>query len=361
MKLFAQKRHVGVDLGSHRIKVAQVESDAGGSRTVRTGSYPTPPNAIRDGLVLEVAAVAEALNEALKQARITATNGIVAAAGGSVFVRPVPFPKLSEAVLRRSIRLEASRFIPGSPTDSFIECEILNDLEDGKMNVLVVAASKEVVESRIAVCEAVGLTVEVVDIEAFAMYRALLEVDPMFSADEDTIALIDIGSAMTNLSVIHGGQFVVNRSVPHGGRILTDALKSYFKLDDADAEDGKSQLDARELLKIPAVKENPPLLIVQPHIDDLVREVRRSLNYFQSQQVEGNTAPQRVTRIVLAGGGSKLVGLAEYMEEKLGVSIECAGIYAGNRFKALSEGADSGLDMAVAAGLAIHGTIRRAA
>ncbi len=361
MKLFPKKSYVGVDLGSFRIKVVQVEAEAGGGRVIRAAGCPTPPNTIRDGLVLDVAAVASALKDVLKEGRITATNATVAAAGGTVFVRPVAFPKVPEAAIRKSIRLEATRYIPGTAVDSYIECEILGDLEDNRMNVLIVAASKEVVESRMAVCEAAGLTVEVVDLEAFAMYRSLIEVDPTVSVQEETIALVDIGASMTSVSVIHQGVFVVNRTVPHGGRLLTDALKAYFKLEDADAEAGKSQLDARDLLSDHVVKENPPLRVVQPHLDDLVREVRRSLNYFQSQQLEGTPGARKVNRIVLAGGGAKLLGLAEYMEKKLGLPIACAGIYAAKQFSALGETADSGLDMAVAAGLAIHGSIRRAA
>lgn len=365
MRLFPQRSNVGVDLGSHRIKVVQVDHDAGGTRVVRSASVPTPHDSIRDGLVVEVRAAAEALGDALRIGRITATHGIVAAAGSSVFVRPVPFPKLTEAVLRKSIKLEAARFIPGSPAECFIECEVLGTMEDGRMSVLVVAASKEVVESRMAVCEAAGLTVEVVDIETFAMYRSLIEAAGPQAGSPDgedgAIAMLDIGCGKTILSVIHKGSFVVNRSVPHGGRLLTDALKSYFRLEDADAEDGKSQLDLRELLGAQAANENPPLRIVQPHVDDLVREVRRSLNYFESQQSETPEQAQRVSRIILAGGGAKLIGLAQYMQEKLGVPVDCEGIYAGNHFRASAEPPDAGLDLAVAAGLAIHGSIRRAA
>jgi len=360
MKLFPQRSNVGVDLGSHRIKVAQIESEAGGGKVVRSASVPTPPDSIRDGLVVDAKAVAEALSEALKLGRITATHGIVAAAGSSVFIRAVPFPKQTESVLRKSIKIEAARFIPGSPAESFIEFEILGNLDDGRMSVLVVAASKEVVESRIAVCEAAGLSVEVVDLETFAMYRSLIEAAGSQPGEDGAIAMIDIGCGTTILSVIHQGSFVVNRAVPHGGRLLTDALKSYFKLEEADAEDGKSQLDVRELLDT-APKENPPLRIVQPHVDDLVREVRRSLNYFESQQSETPDQVQRVSRIILAGGGAKLSGLAQYMQEKLGVPVDCEGIYACGQFRSLGDAGDSGLDLAVAAGLAIHGTIRRAA
>ncbi len=352
---------MGIDLGSHHIKVAQLESTNSGVRVVRTAVHPTPLNSIKDGLVLHVPNVAAALKEMLKNGGFTASTAIVAAAGGSVFVRPVPFPKVTEAIARKSVRLDATRYIPGSVGDNYIECEILGDIDEARMNVLVVAASKEVVESRIAVCETAGLTVEVVDLEAFAMYRSLIEVDPTVTTENDTVALIDIGAGLTNVSVIHHGIFVVNRTVPHGGRLLTEALMLHFKLEEPDAEAGKSQLDARELLADGLVKENPPLRVVQPLLDDLVREIRRSLNYFQSQQLEGVPGPRKVNRIVIAGGGAKLTGLAEYMERKLGLPIACAGIYASNQFRSHQESPDSGLDMAVAAGLAIYGSIRRAA
>src|SRR5205814_9217517 len=134
------------------------------------------------------------------------------------------------------------------------------------------------------VCEAAGLEVESVDIEAFAIYRVLIEADPSRDWSDKTIAVIDIGATTTNVSVITKKLFAMSRTIPNGGHTLTDALKNYFKLSEEDAESGKSQLDFRDLTQEVVPRENPPLRVLQPHVDDLVREIRRSLNYYQSQQ-----------------------------------------------------------------------------
>jgi type IV pilus assembly protein PilM len=360
MSLFPKRSFVGIDLGSHCIKIVQLEGSGAGAHITRTYSCPTPFGGIKDGMVTNVEAVGAAIREAMREGRFSATNAIIAAAGGAIFVRPVAFPKMPEATLRRSIKIEASRYVPGTPDDCHIEFEILGSIDDDRMNVLIVAAPKDIVSSRIAACEIAGLSVEIVDIEAFAMYRALVESYRDPNVGSDTVALVDIGAASTNVSVVHRGAFVVNRSVPNGSQLLTDALKSYFRLETEDAEQGKSQLNAADLLDESGIKENPPLRVVQPHIDDLVREIRRSLNYFQSQQADSPEARQ-VQKIVLAGGGAKMPGLAQYMESKLGLPISCLGIYENPRFVPRESDADSGVDLAVATGLAMRAPNWRAA
>ncbi|PMU85967.1 type IV pilus biogenesis protein PilM, partial [Pseudomonas sp. GP01-A4] len=84
----------------------------------------------------------------LKEHGIHATSAHIAAAGGSVFIRPIIFPKMSESTLRKSIRFEAGRYVPGSVDDSFIEFDILGPVDETRMNVLIVAAPKDIVQSR---------------------------------------------------------------------------------------------------------------------------------------------------------------------------------------------------------------------
>ena len=146
----------------------------------------------------------------------------------------------------------------------------------------------------------------------------------------------------------------MTRSIPQGGQILTDALKSYFKLSDEDAETGKSQLDVSELFAQgqPAV-ENPPLRVLQPHLDDLVREIRRSLNYYQSQQTEsGVSAP--VSELVVSGGGARLHGLAAYIGHKLQIPTAPFGVFDNPRFIRANGESGGGLDLSVASGLAMR-------
>lgn len=353
MGLFSKKSFVGIDLGSHTIKAAQIERVGNTWKVTKTGYMLTPPDAIKDGVVIDPQSVTAALKHLMKEAHINATSANIAVAGGAVFVRPVRMPKMPEATLRKSIKFEAGRYVPGSAEDSYVEFDIIGPADDTQMDVLIVAAPKDIVQSRVAACEAAGIEVEAVDIEAFAMYRSLVEADQEHDWSQSTIALVDIGSSRTNISVIANGAFSMTRSIPQGGQTLTDALKGYFKLDATDAEAGKAQLDVRELLTEGGPKENPPLRVLQPHLDDLVREIRRSLNYYQSQQSEA-AKTKAVDLLLFTGGGSKMPGLVEYMSHKLSITASSAGVFDNPRFVNSGGPQETGLDLAVASGLAMR-------
>lgn len=353
--LFGTKSYVGLDLGHAAIKAVQIErSSSGGYRLTRSATAPTPKGSIRDGVVVEVDVLANALRELLRAGRISANAAILAVAGGSVIVRTVRIPKMPEATLRKSIRFEAGRYVPSSIEDSYIEFEILGDTIDGQMDVLIVAAPKDIVESRLRACQAAGLEVEIVDVEAFAMYRSLVEADENPNRFDSTIALIDVGASSTHVSVVHRGNFAMTRTIPQAGQTLTDALIAFFKLSPEDAESGKEQLNLAQLMHAEGPAENPPLRVLQPHIDELIREIRRSLNYYQSQQTEQGQ-PKPVSQIVLSGGGARLQGLDAYLSNRLGIDVKPLGIYDSPRFSsASSDDPGKGLDLAVATGLAMR-------
>lgn len=349
----AKKAYVGLDLGHYAIKAVQLERTASGWKVTRAASVPTPEESIKDGVVVDTTAMAAAIKSLLKDAHISAGSVFVAVAGASVVVRTVRIPSMPEATLRKSIKFEAGRYVPTSVADSYIEFEILGEAdEENQMDVLIVAAPKEVVESRIKACEAAGLDVEAVDVEPFAAFRSLVESDEEHGWFTGTVALVDIGATTTSMSVVRDGVFAMTRSIPNGGKTLTEALKNYFKLTEEDAESGKRQLDVSELNDDAKIKENPPLKVLQSHLDDLVREIRRSLNYYQSQQTDASNNP--VTRILITGGGAKLNGVTQYLSHKLQLPAFSAGVLANPRFLHSGPPEESGLDLAVASGLAMR-------
>lgn len=355
---FGKKSYVGIDIGHHSIKAAQVDRVPTGWRVSKYGEIATPSESVKESVVVDPALVGTAIKQLLRESGISANCAHIAVSGGSVVVRPVRIPKMTEATLRKSIKFEAGRYVPSSVEDSYIEFEIIGDVDESQMDVLMVASPRDVVESRVKACEFANIEVEGVDVEPFAAYRSLVESDQTSNFKDKTIVLIDIGGTTTSMSVVSQGVFAMARSLPQGGQTLTDALKNYFKLSDEDAESGKAQLDVSELTSS-APKENPPLRVVQPHIDDMVREVRRSLNYYQSQGGDGGQPGQpgqrSVDLVLISGGGSKMNGLAEYMSHKLGMPVQRVGIYDSARFVGpKSDEANSGVDMAVVSGLAMR-------
>lgn len=355
LSLFSKGNFVGVDIGHKWIKLVQLEKKPTGFTVTRAVSTPTPPDTVKDSVVTDPDVVGIAIKNAMKEHKIGANKAIAGVSGGSVIVRTVQTPKMTELMLRKSIRYEAGRYVPSSIEDSFIEFEILGDADEGNMNVMIVAAPREVVQSRIQALSKAGLSTEIVDVEAFAMFRSLVESDESSILHQMTIALVDIGAHMTTVSVIQSGEFSMTRTIPQAGQTWTDALKNYFKLGDDDAEIGKAQLDLTPLSS-EQVTDNQPLRVLQPHVDDLIREIRRSLNYYQSQQTEsGSQAP--VTHLMVSGGGAKLKGLGEYLAYKLGVQVVTTGVFDNPRFiNGTTAETGQGLDFAVASGLAMRGT-----
>jgi type IV pilus assembly protein PilM len=350
MGLFAKQSTVGIDFGHHSIKVMQLEKVSDGWKVVKLASAPTPREAMKDGVIVDTSLMGLVLKQLLKEQHISATSAHIAVSGGSVVVRQVRMAKMAEAALRKSMKFEAGRYVPSSADDSYVEFEILGDADESQMDVLIVAAPKDIVETRLQACEQAGLEVESVDIEAFAIYRSVVEADPSRDWSGKTIAIIDVGATTTNVSVVPNGLFAMSRTIPNGGQMLTEALKNYFKLSDEDAESGKAQLDFRELTNDVVPRENPPLRVLQPHVDDLVREIRRSLNYYQSQQQDAKTSS--VDALLITGGGAKLAGLTEYIGHKLGIETTSLDVYQNPRFLHSSEG--SGIDLSVASGLAMR-------
>lgn len=351
--------YVGIDLGHFTMKVIQVEKNPQGWRVTRAGLMYTPQGAIRDGIVTDVPTVAGALKLLLKQSGVTAKSAVVSVQGASVVVRPVRVPQMTEAVLRKSIKYEAGRYVPNSIEDSFVEFEIMGALDDGQMDVLVVAAPKDLVDTRVAAATAAGLDVEIVDIGPFAAYRSLIETNQTRAWNDETIALIDFGAQTTTVSVINQGKFGLVRCVQSGSNNFTEALRTFFDLSPEDAESGKAALNVSELLE-EKPKENPPLRVLHPYIDELVREIRRSINYYESQTGEG-VSPSPVKTIVLTGGGARLAGLEAYLGAKLGMQVLNMGTFDNpliTNFSATEFG--PGQELAVASGLAMRPWIKAA-
>jgi len=364
--LFSKETTVGIDIGSSCIKAVEIEPTGRGWELVNAAVMPTPKEAIKDGVVTNIVDVSQEVKSLLKSAGIKATGAICAVSGSQVIVRQVQFPKMAEAILRKSIKYEASKYISASMEDSVVEFEIIGDGDDpGQMNVMLVAAPKDMIDSRVKVIETAGLEPLVVDIEAFALIRSLVE----FSASDKylnrTVALIDMGASHTDVNIVSRGEFALTRNIPIAGNSFTNAIKSL----------SGSSFDEAEQIKHNMTKENPldelsmhetdnrSWKVVQPLLDELIREIRRSIHYYQSQFPEGS-AEAMVSQIVLTGGSARTCGMDSYISSKLSIPTEIADVF---KQTAISIGKvpsafvkEHGPVLAVGAGLALKELITEA-
>ena len=357
--LFSKETTVGIDIGSSSIKAVEIEPTASGWTLMNAVAVPTPHESIKDGIVVNVLDVSRAIRSMLKDAGIKATGATCAVSGSQVIVRQVQFPKMAESTLRKSIKYEATKYVSSSMEDSVVEFEILGDAEDpSQMNVMLVAAPREMVDSRVNTVQSAGLEPLVIDIEAFALIRSLVE----FSASDEylhsTVALIDSGASHTDVNIITHGEFALTRNIPIAGDSFTNAIKSLTGSSFEEAEKAKLEMAAEQPIDQLDVADqnNRNWRVVQPLLDEMIREIRRSIHYYQSQFPEGSP-DALVSKIVLTGGSARMPGMDAYISSKLSTPTEIADMFAktaidtGNVPKQLLE--EHGPVLAVGAGLAL--------
>ncbi|MCW3058984.1 MAG: pilus assembly protein PilM [Capsulimonas sp.] len=341
-QIFGKETVVGLDIGSRMIKVALAEAAGGRWRILKAASGPTPPDSIRDGIIVDGPAVSKAIRDLMHQHGIEANGAVAAISGASVIVRHVKMPRMSEALLRKGVRYEASKYISSATEDSMIEFEITGPVpgEDDKMGVMLVAVPNEMVESRLGALSGAGLEPVGIDIETFAMQRALIDLDETNSVASATVAMLDIGATSTDVCIVTEGKFALTRSIAIAGDSFTNAIKTISRtIDWTELEEIKRRVDMVALLTPDTLPEAMALAqAVQPSIDELLREVRRSINYYQSQLsdpatsnlpagVTSETGGGGVTRIIISGGGAKMTGLAQYMTARLGLPTEIRSVF----------------------------------
>lgn len=320
-RLLANENLISIDIGSNNIKIIFADAAKHGGLITHAVSCPTPPEAVKEGIIINAMETAEAIQFAMRSAGIKGSNAVTAIAGPGVVVRTVLMPKMSEQILRKSIRFEAGKYISVPMEDSVVEFDILNSTSDNQMNVALVAAPREMIESHALVLEQSGLEPLSIDIEAFATLRALVEMNPDESVRKGTIALLDIGASHTEINLVSSGMLMLTRTIPIAGTALTNAIKTVENCSDQEAEQMKHALDITPAVDSSASTGfSSSLRTIQQLIDELLREIRRSFNYYQSQLPEGSSE-SAIERVIITGGASRLKGLAPYMQSRLNVDV----------------------------------------
>jgi len=359
---------VGIDIGSHSIKVVQVSLTRHGYTLTRAGSTPTPAEAIKQGLIDDRLAVADEIRSLLQRLGIPTSLAVAAVAGPTVVVRQVQLPAMPEHQLRKSIHWEARNYISFPVEDSLLEFQILGTRNtDGtpQMDVMLVAAPRDLVDSRVETLEQAGLDPIAMELEPFALMRAVVDLGLGIDATNETVALVDIGAMYSHISIISRGNFVLSRSVTVAGNSFTEAIANILSVDNAQAEEVKENdlemvMDEVTRATLSPVGQEASRAL-EPLMEELVREIRRSFAFYDYQQTpaggEGRASGSGVSKIILTGGSARMRGLPAFLQDQLGIVVSTVDLF-GNGVIQLPANAEElyqqGPRLATAFGLALR-------
>jgi type IV pilus assembly protein PilM len=341
---------IGMDIGSHVVKCLRL--DLSGERPLVThfGMADLPPEAIVDGEIMDRELVIQTIREAAQRADLPNEPVASAVAGRAVIVKKIVMDKMSEADAREAIYWEAEQHVPFDIDDITLDFQILQpDIGAGQMELLLVAAKKDMIQAHAELIRDAGFTPLVIDVASFANQNAWeklrnnaapVAVTPAAAADTvdglapfdddqpetapaavvgagEFVALLDVGGSVTNVHIVRDGVPYFTRDLPIGTSQFIEEFQKQLGLTyDTASRVSRGHTEEADMQLVGD--------IVRSVGGEIYQGLEPSLSYLKTAgEADG------IDRIVLSGGGAHLPGLKDYLAESYGVPAEAADPLGG--------------------------------
>src|SRR2546421_4023383 len=304
---------VGLDIGSSSVKVVQLKQAGKGFQLVNFGIEPLPPQTIVDGAIMNQTAVVDAIRSLCNALKLKGREVATAISGHSVIIKKIKVPPMTPEELEEQIPWEAEHHIPFSKDDVEIDHQLVSTQNaQGQMELLLVAAKKEVVSDYTMVIREAKLQPTVMDVAAFTIQNAF-EVNYDVTGEE-AVALINVGAALSNINIVAGGTSAFTRDVTVGGNVFTEEIQKRLNVSQAEAEAwkiGSMGEGAHEVL--PHEVE----AVLTEVADGVAGQFQRSLDFFLASAAEAT-----ISRIILCGGSAQGTALPKALQDKSHTTLE---------------------------------------
>lgn len=307
---FGNKGVIGLDIGSASLKLAELKSSRSGYQLKNVGEAVLPVDSIVKKVITNKDAVANSLSNLIRDLGIKNKNVVISISGHSVIIKKVTLPSMSKNELAESIPWELEQYLPQSVEDVNYDYQVIpGETPEGNIDVLIVAAKKDITDDYVSIVRSVGLNPVIVDVDVFALENMY---DTNYEDLSGVTALVNMGASVTNINILKDGISVFTRDITTGGNQFTEWIMKEQSLSFEDAEQTKQSISSSE---IPFELER----ITNDYIDLITGEVKRTLDFFST-----NFSQEKITRIALSGGSSKVPNTAETLQDVTDITVELA-------------------------------------
>jgi type IV pilus assembly protein PilM len=317
------RRRIGVDIGSTAVRAAEVSMN-GSPVLTRVAQTPVPAGAVQNGEVRDPRAVADALKELWQRGKFKGRDVILGVGNQRVVVREVSLPWLEEKELRQSLRFQVQEYVPIPVDEAVLDYQVIDEFEqEGRrmVRLLLVAAQQVMIQQIVQAAEMARLKPVGLDLIPFAIVRSAGSSRGMFGEGEEGVdeAVIDVGAEVTSICVHSAGLPRFVRILPSGGKDVTSAIARTMGIPEDEAESLKRNGAAMHHEPHEADGHDPVGVrqAAMSRVDAFVSDIRSSLDFYLGQM-----PGTRIGRVLYTGGGSKLNGFGELLEERLPADVE---------------------------------------
>ncbi len=303
------KSTVAVDVGSGLMKLVAIDHSKGEPQLSRVAVAPVLGNAIVEGEIMDPDVVANTIQGLFKSAGVKEKNVVVAVGGRDVIIKKIQVDRMKESEAFEVVRWEAQQHVPFDIEGVELDFQILDPDGQGlQMDVLLVAAKRDLVEDKVQLLAQAGLDPAIVDVDAFALHNAFELNYP--DAMRGGVALLNVGHEVTNVNILLDGVPLLTRDLAVGTRKFREDLQR---------ERGMSAEDADGLLQ--GYEVTPDL---RPHVQNRGEEIAVGLERASAFLSTATGHAGHVERVYCCGGGARIPGLMDALSQRLRLPVQIA-------------------------------------
>lgn len=229
---------LGVDIGSRKIKIAEVKAAGKDAVVTAIGMVDTPEGAVDHTGVYNSDAVGDALKRVIAESGASCSHVVVSVAGqASVLVRTIEVPKMNPTELKEHMQWEINRNIP------FAESTVVSDFKplggddpaSQNMDVVMAISPQSAIDTLIACVKRSGKQTAAIDVEPLGLARSVKSsYDDLFGTQ--SVCIVDVGHKTTSINIFKDGKLLMPRTVPVGGEMFTQAISETVGIVGSEAE-----------------------------------------------------------------------------------------------------------------------------
>lgn len=359
----------GLDISDLSLKIAKLKNKKDFFDLAYFGEKEIKPGIIKEGEIKEEKKLSDIIKEAMKSFGGRGLGKYVVASlpEEKAFLRVIQLPRMSEEDLKSAVIFEAENYIPLPIDQVYLDYEVITPLYNhlDHLDVLLAALPRKIVDPYVSCLRSSGLIIKSLEIESLAIARSLVKKE--FSSQP--LLLIDLGKTRTSFIVFAGSSIRFTSSIPVSGSHFTQIIAKVLDLKEAEAEKLKVKYGLEEKIKLKIddgkgilEKERGKIFeALVPALVDLVQQIKKHLEYYETHASHEHLGPgaKEISKILFAGGGANLKGLAELLTLELKIPVELGNpwVNISGEHRKGAEGLEleESLAYATALGLALRG------
>lgn len=309
---------VGIDIGTSSVKLVHLRHLPTGVQIIAFAIKPLPEFGKQEEIQPKIIEILKTQASELKLSGLPVYFSIPSS---DCIIKRIQLPQMPYNELQEAVKWEMKSQIDFDINLATIGFGVIGEFTESngtkKIDVVAAVAKEQDIYKRIEIFKQIGLKIAGITITSSALAQTILaciDIGP-----QEIVVLVDIGKNFTDIAFVKNGILQFTRQINIGSKDITSALLTLMSLDEAEDIKIRCGIPYEDISSITAGKFTSSQILAQirPVIERLAGEIRRSFDYYKLQFKD-----QRINRVVISGGGSRLKNLNRFLEDRLMMKVD---------------------------------------